>query len=83
LIGVFHQAFDSYRGQLNILFSRSSRNFWSPRVHWSRIQENPFQSGFIKAPFVARCFQELAFAPNRRLEKLVQEDTCRQQHQNQ
>jgi hypothetical protein len=28
---------------------------------------------------VARCFQELALAPNRRLEKLVPEDSCRQE----
>jgi hypothetical protein len=71
LIGAFHRAFDSHRGQLNILFPRSCGNFWSPWVHWSRIQENPFQSGFIRASSVARRFQELAFTPNRRLGKLV------------
>jgi hypothetical protein len=32
---------------------------------------------FKAAPVVARCFQELASAPNCRLEKLVQEDTRR------
>jgi hypothetical protein len=71
LVGAFHRAFDSHWGQLNILFPRSCGNFWSPRVYWSRIQENPLQSGFMRVSSVARCFQELAFTPNRRLEKLV------------
>jgi hypothetical protein len=71
LIGAFHRAFDSYWDQLDILFPRTYGNFRSPRVHCSRIQKNPLQSGFIRASPVARCFQELAFAPNCRLEKLV------------
>jgi hypothetical protein len=71
LIGAFNWAFDSHRGQFNIIFPRTCGNFRSPRVHCSRIQESPLQSGFIKASSVAGCFQELAFAPNQRLEKLV------------
>jgi hypothetical protein len=77
LIGALHRAFDSHRGQLNILFPWSCGNFWSSWIHWSRIQENPFQSSFIMASSVAWCFQELAFTPNCRLEKLVQADACR------
>jgi hypothetical protein len=77
LTGAIHRAFDSHWGQLNILFPWSYGNLWSPRAHWSRIQENPLQSSFIRALVVARCFQELAPAPNCRLEKLVQEDTRR------
>jgi hypothetical protein len=71
LIGAFHRAFDSYWGQLDVLFSRTCGNFRSPRVHCSWIPKNPFQGGVIRTFPVARCFQELAFAPNCRLEKLV------------
>jgi hypothetical protein len=38
LIGAFHRAFDSHRGQLNIILPWTCGNFWSPWVHWSRIQ---------------------------------------------
>jgi hypothetical protein len=69
--GAFHRAFDSHWDQFDILFPQSCENFRSPRVHCSRIQENPLQSGFIQASLVARRLQELAFAPNYRLEKLV------------
>jgi hypothetical protein len=71
LTGAFHRAFDSHWGQFDILFPRSCGNFRSPRVHCSRIPKNPLQGGFIRTSLVARCFQELAFAPNCRLEKLV------------
>jgi hypothetical protein len=74
LIGSSRRDFDSCRGPTTILFSRARGNlrpFW---VHWSRISENPFQSSFVETPWMARCFQRLAPAPNCRLEKLVQED---------
>jgi hypothetical protein len=73
----FHRAFDSHWDQFDILFPRSCGNFRSPRVHCSRIPKNPFQTGFIQASLVARRLQELASAPNCRLEKLVQKGTCR------
>jgi hypothetical protein len=69
--GALHWAFDSHWDQFDILFPRSCGNFRSPRVHCSRIQENPLQNGFIQASVVTRRLQELAFAPNCRLEKLV------------
>jgi hypothetical protein len=71
LTGAFHRAFDSHWGQFDVLFPRSCGNFRPLRVYCSRIPKNPFQSGFIEAFPMARRLQELAFAPNCRLEKLV------------
>jgi hypothetical protein len=74
LIGSSHRNFDSRRGLITILFPRARGNFRPFWVHWSRISEDPFQSSFVETPWMARCFQRLAPAPNFRLEKLVQED---------
>jgi hypothetical protein len=74
LMGSSRWNFDSRRGPIIILFPRTRGNlrpFW---VYWSRISEDPFQSSFVETPWMARCFQKLAPAPNCRLEKLVQED---------
>jgi hypothetical protein len=74
LIGSSRQNIDSRWRPITILFSRARGNlrpFW---VHWSRISEDPFQSSFVETPWMARCFQKLAPAPNCRLEKLVKED---------
>jgi hypothetical protein len=74
LIGSSRWNFDSRWRPVTILFPRARGNlrpFW---VHCSRISEGPFQGSFVKTPWMARCFQELAPAPNCRLEKLVQED---------
>jgi hypothetical protein len=69
--GAFHRAFDSHWVQFDILFPRPCGSFRSPRVYRSRIPKNPLQGGFIQASLVARRLQELAFAPNCRLEELV------------
>jgi hypothetical protein len=76
LTGAFHRAFDSHWGQFDVLLPRSCGNFWPSRVYRSRIPKSSFQSSFIQALSVARCFQDLAFAPNCRLEKLVQKGPC-------
>jgi hypothetical protein len=74
LIGSSCRNLDSRRGPISILFPRvrgNHRPFW---VHCSWISEDPFQGSFVETPRMARCFQELAPAPNCMLEKLVQED---------
>jgi hypothetical protein len=79
LIGSSHWDFGSRREPITILFPRACGNlrpFW---VHWSRISKNPFQSSLVETPWMARCFQRLAPAPNCRSEKLVQEDAWWQQ----
>jgi hypothetical protein len=71
LMGSSCQNLDSRRGSINILFPWARRNlrpFW---VHCSRILENPLQDITVETPWVAGRFQELASAPNCRLEKLV------------
>jgi hypothetical protein len=45
------------------------------------MSKDPLQSGSVHTSSVTGCFQKLAFAPNRRLEKLVPEDSCRQEFQ--
>jgi hypothetical protein len=65
---------DSHWGPITILFPRTRGNLWPFWVHCSWISEDPFQGSFVETPWTARCFQELAPAPNCRLEKLVQED---------
>jgi hypothetical protein len=71
LIGSNRRNFDSHRGPITILLPRACGNLWPSRVHWSRISETPFQSSFVKTPWMARYLQRLAPAPNCRLEKLV------------
>jgi hypothetical protein len=71
LIGSSYRNLDSCRGSISILFPRARRNlrpFW---FHCSRIPEDSLQDITVETPWVARCFQELDSAPNRRLEKLV------------
>jgi hypothetical protein len=65
---------DSRWGPITILFPQTRGNLWPFWVHCSRISEDPFQGSFVETPWMARWFQELAPAPNCRLEKLVQED---------
>jgi hypothetical protein len=53
---------------------------WESLILASLLKPNPGESPLkrlYQGPVVARCFQELAFSPNCRLEKLVQEDTHR------
>jgi hypothetical protein len=71
LIGSSRRDLDYHRGQITILLPRACGNLWPSRVHWSRLSEDPFQSSFVKTPWMARYLQGLAPAPNRRLEKLV------------
>jgi hypothetical protein len=81
LIGSSHRNLDSRRGPIIILFPRARGNLWPFSVHCSRISEDPLQGSTVETPQMARCFQELASAPNCRLEKLVQEDAWWWQHQ--
>jgi hypothetical protein len=81
LIGSSRWNLDSYWGPITILFhwARGNRRpFW---VHSSRISKDPFQGSTVETTWMARYFQELAPAANCRLEKLVQEDAWRWQHQ--
>jgi hypothetical protein len=71
LIGFSRRDLDSHRGPITILLPAARRNLWPSRVHWSRISEDPFQSSFVKTPWMARYLQGLAPAPNCGLEKLV------------
>jgi hypothetical protein len=82
LIGSSHQNLDSRWGSINILFPRARRNFRSLWVHYSRIPKDSLQDITDKASRVAGHFQELASAPNCRLEKLVQEGTWWRKPQN-
>jgi hypothetical protein len=81
LIGSSRRNLDSRRGPITFLFLQARGNlrpFW---VHCSRIPENPLQGNTVKTPWMVGWFQELAPAPNCRLEKLVQEDSWWWQHQ--
>jgi hypothetical protein len=71
LIGSSYRNLDSCRGSVSILLPWARRNlrpFW---FHRSRIPGDSLQDITVETPWVARRFQELASAPNRRLEKLV------------
>jgi hypothetical protein len=61
----------SCQGSIIVLFPRSRGNLRPFRVHCSRISEDPLQGSTVETPWMTGCFQELAFAPNCRLEKLV------------
>jgi hypothetical protein len=74
LIGSSRRNLDSHRGSITVLFPRACGNLQPFWVHRSRIPEDSLQDIIVETPWVAGCFHELAFAPNCRLEKLVQED---------
>jgi hypothetical protein len=62
---------DSRRGSISVLFPWARRNLRPSWVHCNRIPKDSLQGLTVETPWVAGCFQELASAPNRRLEKLV------------
>jgi hypothetical protein len=71
LIGLTCWNFDSCRRPNSIVLPRPRRSFRSSWAHWSWIPKDPLQGSTVETSWVVGQFQELAFAPNRRLEKLV------------
>jgi hypothetical protein len=81
-MGSSRRNLDSRWGTSRILFPQAYRSFRSLWVHCSRILEDSFQDITDEASRVAGHFQELASAPNCRLEKLIQESTWWRKPQN-